>query len=134
MLRFNEIKVGDYFFANHEGDIKLGRVSDFDRLTGQVCIFNGIQDFWYAIRDLSPVVLNEKSMIQLKFSKTMNEDGTIKYCKGAFRVLIPKEGDFTKMEIWYRDEHRHLQHPIHVHELQNHFKSMTNIILDHVAY
>lgn len=134
MLKINEIKKGNYFFASNEGDYNPGIVAEINRSNGQVCIDNGVQKFWYDILELKPMPLNEKSMLHLKFSKQLNQDGTVKYSKGAFRVLVPKEGDFSKMEIWYRDEHRHIFNPIFVHELQNHFLSMTKVSLNATAY
>jgi hypothetical protein len=134
MLRINEIKKGNYFLAMNDGDVKLGIVTDVDRFNHQVCIDNSIQEFWYDLSKIKSLPLSEKALMQLKFSKQSNQDGTIKYSKGAFRVLIPKEGDFTKMEIWHRDEHRHIHNPIFVHELQNHFYSMTKVELNNVAY
>jgi len=134
MLKINEIKVGDYFIAENEGDQKLGAVSDINLVSNQVCINAGVPNLWYNITQIKPLPLNEKAMTNLKFTKQINHDGTVKFSKGAFRVLIPKEGDFSKMEIWYRDEHRHIKNPIFIHELQNHFKSMTNIVLSNIAY
>ena len=69
-------------------------------------------------------------LTNFKFHKHVNDDGTIKYSKGAFRILIPKQGDFSRMEIWYRDEKRHILQPIPVHTLQNHFYEMTKVHLN----
>lgn len=134
MLQIKEIKKGNYFIAMNDGDEKNGMVTDVNRPNLQVCIDNGVQEFWYDISHLKPLPLNEKALIHLKFSKQNNQDGTVKYSKGAFRVLISKEGDFNKMEIWYRDEHRHIFKPIFVHELQNHFYAMTKVELNSIAY
>jgi hypothetical protein len=54
--------------------------------------------------------------------------------KGAFRMLIPKEGDFSRMEIWYRDEQRHILEPIPLHVLQNHFFEMTKVFLNEGSF
>jgi len=72
--------------------------------------------------------------MNFKFHKQVNDDGTIKYLKGAFRILIPKEGDFSRMEIWYRDETRHITHSIYVHNLQNHFYDMTKVHLNDESF
>ena len=134
MLQIKGIKKGNYFSATNDGDVKMGIVTEVNKSSHQVCIDNGVQEFWYDISQINPLVLNEKTLMHLKFSKQNNPDGTIKYSKGAFRVLIPKEGDFSKMEIWYRDEHRHIHNSIFVHELQNHFQSMTKVELNSIAY
>jgi hypothetical protein len=70
----------------------------------------------------------------LKFHKQVNVDGTVKYSKGAFRIATAKEGDFSRMELWYRDEHRHIMQPIEIHVLQNHFYEMTKVHLNDEAY
>lgn len=130
MLKFQNIKVGDYLMANNDGDILKGEVTNLKHGEHQVCLNIGVQEFWYEMEQLSPIPLSEDELIKLKFTKHENEDGTLKYMKGAFRMLIPAAGDFSRMELWYRDEHRHVMHPINVHELQNHFYEMTKVHLN----
>jgi hypothetical protein len=50
--------------------------------------------------------------------------------KGAFRILLHAKGEFANMEIWYRDERRHIIQPLSVHQLQNHFYEMTKVHLN----
>ena len=130
MIKFNELKAGDYVMANNDGDVKRGEVEDLNHNEKQVCVNTGAQGFWYELDQLSAIPLNEEEMTNFKFHKQVNEDGTIKYMKGAFRMLIPKDGDFSRMELWYRDEQRHIIEPIPVHILQNHFYEMTKVFLN----
>ena len=130
MLKFQNIKVGDYLMANNDGDVLKGEVTNLKHGENQVCLDIGPQEFWYEMEQLVPIPLNEAELSGLKFSKEKHDDGTVKYSKGAFRLLLPAEGDFSKMEIWYRDERRHIIHPINVHELQNHFYEMTKVHLN----
>ena len=111
MIKFHEIKVGDYMIADNDGDMKRGEVTNLNGDEKQVCVDTG-QEFWYELNQLQPLPLNEEELMNFKFHKQVNDDGTIKYLKGAFRILIPKEGDFSRMEIWYRDETRHITHSI----------------------
>jgi len=134
MLKFQNIKVGDYLMANNDGDVLKGEVTNLKHGEHQVCLDIGPQEFWYEMEQLLPISLNETELVNLKFSKEVQEDGTVKYSKGAFRLLLPAEGDFSKMEIWYRDERRHIIHPINVHELQNHFYEMTKVHLNDEAF
>lgn len=134
MINFNEIKVGDYLIANYEGDRKEGEVIELNGSEKQVCVDVGAQSFWYETDQLSPIPLDEPQLFKLKFKREDNPDGTIKYMKGAFRILIPGERDFSRMEIWYRDETRHITHPIPVHVLQNHYQDMTKVILDDTEF
>ncbi len=134
MIKFQEIKVGDYLIADNDGDKKQGEVTDLNHNEKQVCVNTGTQDFWYETEQLSSIALNEEQLIKLKFHKQENEDGTVKYMKGAFRMMLPAKNDFSKFEIWYRDEHRHVMHPINVHQLQNHFYEMTKVHLNEESF
>ena len=130
MIKFQEIKVGDYLIADNEGDRKEGEVTGLNSNEKQVCVNTGAQDFWYETEQLSPIPLDEGQLMKLKFNKTVNDDGTIKYGKGAFRMLLPAEGNFSHFEIWYRDEKRQILQPLNVHQLQNHFYEMTKVHLN----
>lgn len=130
MIKFNEIKVGDYFFANNDGDILRGEVTELNKDEKQVCVNTGAQGFWYSPDQLSPIPLDEAQLERLQFSHEVNEDGTVKYKKGAFRMVAPAKGDLSKLEIWYRDEKRHIMTPLALHQLQNHFYEMTKVHLN----
>ncbi len=130
MIKFNEIKVGDYLIANNDGDSKQGEVTNLKHGENQVCVNTGAQEFWYETEQLSPIALDEEQLLKLKFQKQENEDGTVKYMKGAFRMLLPQKGNFSKFEVWYRDERRQVMQPISLHQLQNHFYDMTKVHLN----
>lgn len=134
MIKFQEIKVGDYVIADNEGDKRQGEVTDLNHNEKQVCINTGTQDFWYEVEQLSPIPLDEEQLFKLKFHKHVNEDGTVKYMKGAFRMQLPAANDFSSFEIWYRDERRQIMHPINVHQLQNHFYEMTKVHLNDESF
>lgn len=134
MIKFSEIKVGDFLVADYEGDKRLGEVTQLHTANNQVRVDNGVQEFWYETNQLSEIPVDESVLMKMKFHKHVNDDGTIKYMKGAFRMLVPKEGDFSRMEIWYRDETRHISHPIPVHVLQNHFYEMTKVHLNEDSF
>lgn len=134
MIKFNELKKGDHVIADYEGDRRRGEVEDLNNNEKQVQVNNGVQSFWYETDQLTAIPLNEDELLNFKFHKQVNEDGTIKYLKGAFRILISKEGDFSRMEIWYRDEQRHIAEPIMLHTLQNHFYEMTKVFLNEGSF
>jgi hypothetical protein len=134
MLKFQNIKVGDYLMANNDGDVLKGEVTNLKHGEHQVCLDIGVQEFWYEMNQLAPIPLNDEELTALKFSKQVNDDGTVKYSKGAFRVLLLEANDFSSMEIWYRDEKRHITHSLYVHELQNHFYEMTKVHLNEDAF
>lgn len=134
MIQFHEIKVGDYVIADNDGDKKQGEVTNLNGNEKQVCVNTGAQDFWYETEQLSAIPLDDEQLMKLKFHKQDNEDGTVKYMKGAFRMMLPATGNFSNFEIWYRDEHRKILHPINVHQLQNHFYEMTKVHLNDESF
>ena len=134
MIQFNEIKVGDYLIADNDGDKKQGEVTNLNGNEKQVCVNTGTQDFWYETEQLSAIPLDDEQLAKLKFHKQENGDGTVKYMKGAFRMMLPAKDNFSKFEIWYRDERRQIMHPINIHQLQNHFYEMTKVHLNEESF
>ena len=134
MIKFQEIQIGDFVIADNDGDKRQGEVTNLNRDEKQVCVNTGAQDFWYEPEQLSPIALDEEQLTRLQFHKHANDDGSVKYMKGAFRIQLNSEGDFSKFEIWYRDEHRHIMQPICVHNLQNHFLEMTKVHLNEGSF
>ncbi len=130
MIQFQEIKVGDYLIADNDGDKKQGEVTNLNGNEKQVCVNTGAQDFWYETEQLSAIPLDDAQLTKLQFTKEQNEDGTVKYMKGAFRMMLPSKDGFSRFEIWYRDEHRQIMQPINVHQLQNHYYEMTKVHLN----
>ncbi len=129
MIKFQDLKVGDYVLAEQDGTTWAGEVSNFNRDEKEICVDNGVQGFWFKAEQLSPLPLDEQQLMELNFQKEELEDGSVKYKKGAFRILIPKKDDFSHFEMWYRDEKRQMMHPIYVHQLQNHYLEMTKVHL-----
>lgn len=134
MIKFQELKTGDYVLIEFDGKISSGEVVNFNRDEKEICVDDGVQEFWFKADDLKPLPLNDEQLTKLNFQKQENEDGSVKYMKGAFRILIPAKDDFSKFEIWYRDEKRHILHPIAIHELQNHYLDMTKVHLTDEAF
>jgi len=134
MIKFKDIKVGDYLMADNDGDLLQGEVTDLNGDEKQVCVDTGTQEFWFETDQLSAIPLSEDQLFKFKFTREEKEDGSVKYLKGAFRILLPTRGDFSKMEIWYRDERRHILQPISVHQLQNHFYDMTKVPLNDESF
>ena len=134
MIKFKDIRVGDYLMADNDGDIMQGEVVDLNGDEKQVCGDTGTQEFWFETNQLKPIPLDEDQLSRFKFRKEENADGSVKYLKGAFRILLSNKGDFSKMDIWYRDELRHIMQPISVHQLQNHFYEMTKVPLNEESF
>lgn len=134
MVKFQDIKVGDYLLAEQDGTTWAGEVANLNRDEKEICVDNGVQGFWFKAEQLKPLPLDEDQLMKLNFTKQDNENGSIKYMKGAFRILLPDKGDFSKFEVWYREEKRQIMQPISVHQLQNHYLEMTKVHLTDEAF
>ena len=129
MIKFSELRFGDIVLAEYEGQRREGMVKEVNREDKEVCVETGVQEFWYTPDQLHPISLNDEQMVRLGFTKAENGNGSMKYMRDSFRVLLPKKDDFSSMEIWWREDHRYLNQPINVHELQNHYYQMTKVEL-----
>ena len=131
MIKFSEIKIGDYVNAEYEGGMREGEVVRLNGDEKQVCVQTEVQEFWYSTDHLYPIEISEEALLKLSFQKQDNDDGSVKYMKGSFRIVTPVAGDFSKMEMWYREDRRHNPDVHYVHQLQNQYHDMTKIHLTH---
>jgi hypothetical protein len=129
MIKFNDIKIGDYLRAEYEGKMWDGEVVRLNGDEKQVCVQTDVQEFWFSTDHLYPIDLSEDALLKLSFQKQGNDDGSVKYMKGSFRIVTPVAGDFSQMEIWYREDRRHNPDVHYVHQLQNQYLDMTKIHL-----
>jgi hypothetical protein len=129
MLKLSELQPGDIVLAEYEGQLQEGIVKELNKEDKEVCVETPVQEFWFKPEHLFPVPLNEEQLLKLGFQK---EDlgEAVKFKKDSFRVLVPRKGDFSNIEIWYREDRRHLHQAINVHELQNHYYQMTKVELN----
>ena len=129
MIKFNDIKIGDYLLAEYEGKMWEGEVVNLNGDEKQVCVATEVQEFWFETDHLFPIELSEDALLKLNFKKHANDDGSIKYMKGSFRIVTPVAGDFSHMEMWYREDKRHNPDVHFIHQLQNQYMDMTKIHL-----
>lgn len=131
MVKLGQLQSDDIVMVNEEGILKEGTVVKTNREENMILIDNGTQEFWYQIQDVFPLALDESQMMKFGFEKEPIQ-GADKYKKGPFRVVTPKAGDFSKLEMWYREDRRHFNVPLAVHELQNLHSAMTKVPLERV--
>lgn len=130
MLKYSELQSGDLVMAEYDGKLKEGEVKNIDHLDKMVCVVTtDDQEFWYDPQHLTPIALSELQLFKLGFQKQANQDGSVKYSKGAFRVLIHNPDEFSNFEMWYREDMRHIKQPIYVHDFQNKYLAMTKVPL-----
>ncbi|HXS58007.1 MAG TPA: hypothetical protein VN726_17860 [Hanamia sp.] len=129
MIKFSDLKQGDYVLAESDGQAFRGEVTDFNNDEKEIAVNNGVQEFYFKSEDLYPIPVDEEELLKMKFTKQVNADGSVKYLKGAFRIQTPEQDNFSNFEVWYRDERRIIQHHIPLHVLQNHYLAMTKVHL-----
>lgn len=130
MIKFSNIKPGDIVMAEYEGQQRQGVVKNLNREEKEVCVETEVQEFWFTPEHIFPVPLDESQLAKLGFQKQENSDGTVKYMKDSFRVLLPHKNDFSTIEMWWREDRRHVHQPFYVHDLQNHYYEMTKVELN----
>jgi hypothetical protein len=132
MIRFQDLRVGDIIQADFGGQRFDGSVTELNHEDKQVCVHNGDQDDWFEPEDLFVIPLDDQQLGKLGFEKLVNGDKSVKYMRGPFRLLIATPDQFSELEIWYREDRRHIHHPIGVHDLQNFYHQMTKVDLTRV--
>lgn len=133
MIKISDLKEGNLVHILDEGIEKPGRVGQVSREENQACINNGVQEFWYNTDEIVPIPMSEERLTnELGFEKEQMDNG-VKFKKGAFRILVKDPGNYTNIDLWYREDHRHFNHPLYLHELQNHHLDMTKVPLEQVT-
>ncbi|MBO9592131.1 MAG: hypothetical protein J7599_04420 [Niabella sp.] len=131
-MKLNELKPGDWVIVTDDGVSREGSVVRVSNEEREVCVDNGIQEFWYPLDQVQGIPLSEEQLMRLGFEKMDNPAGNgTKYGKGPFRVLVPASDNFSRSEVWYREDRRLFDRPITVSELQNIHLQMTKVPLLH---
>jgi hypothetical protein len=128
MLKIGNLKSGDLIMVNDEGVMREGTVVSTSVEENQALVNNGVQEFWYSPEEMTALPLDENQLLSLGFTKE-EADGATKYKKDSFRLVTPKKGDFSNVEMWWREDRRHFSFPLGVHELQNLHLDMTKVHL-----
>ena len=128
MLKITHLKSGDIVMVNDEEVMREGTVVSTSQEENQALVNNGVQEFWYSPEEMTSVPLDENQLMSLGFSRE-DLDGGVKYKKDSFRLVTPKKGDFSHVEMWWREDRRSFHTPLGVHELQNLYADMTKVHL-----
>lgn len=129
MVKLGHLQSGDIVMVSDDGLLREGTVVHTNREENMALIDNGIQEFWYSPQDIFPIALNDEQLMKFGFEKENLENGT-KYKKGVFRLVTPGVGNFSSLEMWYREDRRHFNVPVAVHELQNLHADMSKVPLE----
>ena len=129
MLKINDLKQGDIISVSDDGVVREGTVVKISHEEHQALVNNGVQEFWYSEEDMQAIPLDENQLTNLGFVREDFSEG-VKYKKDSFRLVTPRSGDFSNLEMWWREDRRHFNFPLGVHELQNLHLSMTKVPLE----
>jgi len=130
MIKFHDIKIGDYVKAEYAGKLWDGEVIGLQNDQQLVQVLTEVQDFWFEPVHLFPIPLTVSALLKLNFLPSNGEDGSVKYMKGAFRIVTENgNDDFSHFDMWYREDKRHNPHVKYIHELQNQYFDMTKVHL-----
>ena len=128
MLKIGELKQGDIIKVNDEGVEREGTVISVSHEENQELVDNGIQEFWYSPEEMSSIPLDEKHLADLGFTKEVSDGGVTKYKKDSFRLVT--SDNFGHIDMWWREDRRHFNSRIGVHQLQNLHHQMTKVHLE----
>src|SRR4029078_13319705 len=98
MLKINNLRSGDIVAVNDEGITREGTVVKVSHEENQALVDNGVQEFWYTPEEMDPFQIYESKLLKLGFEKE-DIDGAVKYKKGVFRLVTPKKGDFSNIDM-----------------------------------
>ena len=129
MLKIGSLKSGDIIRVDDGGIFRDGTVVHISHEENQAQVDNGIQEFWYSPEDMHPLPLDENQLMKFGFDKEEVE-GVVKYKKDSFRLVTAQKGDFSNIEMWWREDRRHFGFLLGVHDLQNLYLDMTKVSLD----
>jgi hypothetical protein len=133
MIKISDLKEGGIVNILHDGIERQGRVAKVSREENQACVNNGVQEFWYNPAEIIPIPMTEERLVNTLGFEKEETDAGVKFKKGAFRLVVKDPGNYTNIDIWYREDHRHFNHPLYLHELQNHHLDMTKVPLEAMA-
>lgn len=129
MLKINELKPGDIVTVDDEGVKREGTVVSISHEENQALVDNGVQEFWYTPEEIQAIPLDDAQLLKLGFTRE-DLDGGVKYKKDSFRLVTPKKGDFSHVDMWWREDRRHFTTHLNVHQLQNLHYDMTKVHLE----
>ena len=128
-LKLGELKQGDIIAVNDGGVEREGTVVRISPENHQALVNNGVQEFWYDLDQMHAIPLDETQLMKLGFTKE-DHDGGVKYKKDSFRLVTPVRNDFSHVDMWWREDRRHFNFPLGVHQLQNLHLDMTKVPLE----
>ena len=122
-------KYRDIVNVNFEDQLIQGEVEEVNNVNKTVKVLHTDNEYWYRLDDISPVKINIEQLLQLGFHVVGKEEVYEIFEKGPFTVKIDFSREDHPAILHYRDETREIINLRYMHELQHHYKSMTNFEL-----
>jgi hypothetical protein len=130
MIKLNSLKEEDIVMVDFEGQFRVGDITEISSGDKKARVAHGEQEFWYDFHDLHPVPVSPEKLNELGF-KQINDSTTdgVLYERGPFSIQFIQKGEDRHALLHYRDETRHIHDLQFLHQLQHHYKGMTNFVL-----
>jgi hypothetical protein len=126
MIKLTEVKEGDIVIADFEGQKRVGDVLEVSKGDKKALVAHGENEFWYDMTHIYAVPLEPEILAELGFKRTDDQSNGLSYARGPFTLqYITTEKDTYNL-LHYRDETRHVHNMQYLHQLQHHYKGMTN--------
>jgi hypothetical protein len=129
MIKLTEVKEGDIVIADFEGQKRVGDVLEVSRGDKKALVAHGENEFWYDMTHIYAVPLDMEILTELGFKKANDQSGGLSYERGPFTLEYVVTEKDTYNLLHYRDETRHVHNMQYLHQLQHHYKGMTNFEL-----
>ena len=130
MIKLNSLKEEDIVMVDFEGQLRIGDITEISTGDKKARVAHGEQEFWYDFHDLHAVPIDASQLTELGFKVVddPSNDGIL-YERGPFSIQFVQKGPDKHALLHYRDETRHIHNLQFLHELQHHYKGMTNFVL-----
>jgi hypothetical protein len=130
MIKLQDLKEGDIVMVDFEGQMRTGDVVEISTGDKKARVAHEDNEFWYDFHDLHAVPVDDEQLRELGFKlvNDSNSDGKL-YERGPFTLQVVQKGPDQHFLLHYRDETRHIHDLQYLHQLQHHYKGMTNFHL-----
>ena len=130
MIKLSDLKEEDIVMVDFEGQMRIGDIVEISSGDKKAKIAHGENEFWYDFHDLHAVPLSPAQLAELGFKQVQDSssDGIV-YERGPFSIQFVQKGADKHALLHYRDETRHIHDMQYLHQLQHHYKGMTNFVL-----
>jgi len=130
MANTNNFKPGDIVTVQFEDQQMHGAVEEVNKANKTLRVMQSDEnEYWYQLGDVRPVLIDDYQLKVIGFQELEGEGAYNVYEKGPFSVMISFSNPLHCAVLHYRDETRQVVNLLYMHELQHHYKAMTNFEL-----